>query len=847
MEYGEGVVIPNAHQVTVIHLEDAEHVMGRPGNAFTMQRLNLAWIVDKDVHVSAVSDVSSKEDARFVGSDEDDLSDDEKPMRQPTDRTFRALPTAVKHIEGSMRVTMTRGETEETHQVQLLRTLHKRGLVQHVVLGPASWMIWTGEKCAMGDHVDSMLQKRDMPMAIDVIGTGQGRLVDHGNKATTAVTLGAADRRKVHRGPSTDFGDSVGRKTRQKETPTPGKHREPEPAPEPQPEPVPEPVPEPEPAAPEPEPEPVPEPVPEPAASNEEIPDEETGTWQEPAEAAGENGAESPGRGGGGRTRPVKKSTPAFRANKPGRWSTAKGDDDEQEETPLLFSSTPTPEEAAAQAAPPGLRVHMTEGHPMMAEVDPRYRQQVVADVNARKGVEQAIADRRQELFESHKLMTIDHPALLMVEEPIRAEVLAEIHLGRSFDQAKTNVQGRMAAQLDDQRERNHAGLEAGGSDEERVEPEAAQESGRVREDLDDEGVAYDGNNDASAGVAEEGSDDPAGAAKSDAGGGDAAAEDEDAGDDAQQANSSGRSSDAGSSSGTDSESDPTSGESEAEQEQAEVPEGEAASGGGDSDDDDVNRDDAAGREQRDAGADSRQNKAAESDDESEAGSDPESPTDESDDEQTSTSESETVTTSESEGDSDDDKSHRDEAGRRATGPGAEGASGGRMRRGISSPPARHERPRGPPSKAADEVAARRRGSRLQHPAKADDDGRPRVDKSIVRKTGAGVGPTYSRGDGARKRRNLGGSSEAAEASGEEAEPSGEEGGNEWGASEWAAGAAGGSRGAFSISRCKAASSGRAENCEAHGEHQHREDAVRHHETGSLEEAELAPGGDAGR
>ena len=347
----------------------------------------------------------------------------------------------------------------------------------------------------------------------------------------------------------------------------------------------------------------------------------------------------------------------------------------EQEETPLLFSSTPTPEEAAAQAAPLGLRVHMTEGHPMMAEVDPRYRQQVVADVNARKGVEQAIADRRQELFESHKLMTIDHPALLMVEEPIRAEVLAEIHLGRSFDQAVANVQqGRMAAQLDDQRERNHAGLEAGGSDEERVEPEAAQESGRVREDLDDEGVAYDGNNDASAGVAEEGSDDPAGAAKSDAGGGDAAAEDENAGDDAQQANSSGRSSDAGSSSGTDSESDPTTGESEAEQEQAEVPEGEAASGGGDSDDDDVNRDDAAGREQRDAGADSRQNKAAESDDESEAGSDPESTTDESDDEQTSTSESETVTTSESEGDSDDDKSHRDEAGRRATGPGAEGA-----------------------------------------------------------------------------------------------------------------------------------------------------------------------------
>ena len=52
------------------------------------------------------------------------------------------------------------------------------------------------------------------------------------------------------------------------------------------------------------------------------------------------------------------------------------------------------------------------------------------------------------------------------------------------------------------------------------------------------------------------------------------------------------------------------------------------------SDDDDANRNDAAGRDQRDAGANNRQNG------ESETGSDPESTTDESDDEQTSTSES---------------------------------------------------------------------------------------------------------------------------------------------------------------------------------------------------------------
>ena len=211
--------------------------------------------------------------------------------------------------------------------------------------------------------------------------------------------------------------------------------------------------------------------------------------------------------------------------------------------------------------------------------------------------------------------------------------------------------------------------MEAGGSDEERVEPEAAKESERDREDLEDEGAAYDGNNDAGAGVAEEGSDESAGAMESDAGDGDAAAEDESAGDEARQANPSGRSSEAGG----DTESELTSDESEVEQEQAEVPEGAAAFGGSDSDDDDANQDDGASREQRDTGGPTS---ATASDDEAGAGSDPESTTDESDDEQTSSMESETVTTSESEEDSDDDNSYQDDADRRAADSGAGGTGG---------------------------------------------------------------------------------------------------------------------------------------------------------------------------
>jgi hypothetical protein len=177
MKFGMGVALPGATQVSVINTEGKTSIAGREGNAFTMQRVNLAWIIDKDIHVVDVQDLSTKEEERAERSEDDDFSDEEKPTMEP-DFGFRELP-AWEPIKGDLHLTKT-CDPDEAHCVTILRAITtEKGERQLIVLGPASWMRWTGIACAMGKEVDDLLQKRNMIMTLVSSDKNRWRMIDH--------------------------------------------------------------------------------------------------------------------------------------------------------------------------------------------------------------------------------------------------------------------------------------------------------------------------------------------------------------------------------------------------------------------------------------------------------------------------------------------------------------------------------------------------------------------------------------------------------------------------------------------------------------------------------------------